>query len=87
MYTVYIIKSDKSGNYYIGFTSDLQDRLKHHNSGATKSTRSNRPWLLVYKEEFSDKKSAWLWERQIKRYKGGEAFKKLISSPQNGGVA
>lgn len=78
MYTVYIIQSDKSGNYYIGFTSDLSDRLKHHNSGANKSTKNNRPWSLIYKEQFVDKKSAWLREKEIKSYKGGNAFKKLI---------
>jgi len=83
MYTVYIIKSEKNERYYVGFTNNIGDRLSHHNSGATTSTRSGRPWSIVYREQFSDKKSAWLRERQIKKYKGGEAFKKLI----NGGFA
>ncbi|MCK5060158.1 MAG: GIY-YIG nuclease family protein [Candidatus Pacebacteria bacterium] len=83
MYIVYIIKSEKSGRYYVGFTNNIENRLTHHNSGATVSTRAGRPWLVVYQEKFSDKKSAWLRERQIKKYKGGEAFKKLI----NGGFA
>jgi putative endonuclease len=58
-------------------------RLKHHNSGANKSIKRNRPWLLLYKEQFTNNKSAWLREKQIKSYKGGNAFKKLI----HGGVA
>lgn len=36
------------------------------------------PWEIVYKESFQTKKEAWLRERQIKSYKGGVAFKKLI---------
>ena len=84
MYTVYILKSERTGKYYVGFTSSLDNRLRHHNSGATTSTRNGRPWRVIYTEVFSDKKSAWLREHQIKRYKGGEAFKRLIN---NGGVA
>ena len=83
MFYVYILQSEKNGRYYIGYTSNLADRLRHHNSGANKSTKPHRPWKLIYHESYEDKKSAWLREEQIKSYKGGEAFKKLI----NGGVA
>lgn len=79
MFTVYIIQSKSSGRYYIGFTSDMNSRLIQHNSGANKSTKGRGPWAVVHTELFEDKKSAWLRERQIKSYKGGEAFKKLIS--------
>ena len=79
MFTVYIIKSEPSGRYYVGFTSNIDDRLKHHNSNATKSTKGKGPWKLVYQEQFSEKRAAWLREREIKSYKGGNAFKKLIN--------
>ncbi len=78
MFIVYIIKSEKLGRYYIGYTENLIDRLRHHNSGATRSTKHGIPWRVIYKENFSDKRSAWLREKQIKSYKGGEAFQKLI---------
>ncbi len=83
MFTVYVIQSSNMKRYYIGFTSDLEARLRHHNSGANRSTANRGPWKVIYKEEFQDKKSAWLREKQIKSYKGGEAFKKLL----HGGVA
>ncbi|OGI63762.1 endonuclease [Candidatus Nomurabacteria bacterium RIFCSPLOWO2_01_FULL_41_21] len=83
MYYVYILRSGSNNKYYIGYTSDLNQRIKSHNSGRNKSTKVGIPWKVVHNEQFEDKKSAWLREKQIKDYKGGEAFKKLI----NGGVA
>ncbi|HUY69712.1 MAG TPA: GIY-YIG nuclease family protein [Candidatus Tyrphobacter sp.] len=82
-YYVYIIQSKKTGRYYIGLTSDIEERLRHHNSGANKSTKGRGPWVLIHKELYKTKREAWERERQIKSYKGGEAFKKLI----DGGVA
>jgi len=78
MYTVYIIKSEKTKQYYIGVTSDVKQRLRHHNSGANRWTKNKSPWKVIYTEDFEDKDLAWKREKQIKSYKGGEAFKKLI---------
>ena len=77
MFSVYIIKN-RTNNYYVGFTSNIDKRLKHHNSNKSRSTKNKGPWKLVHIEVFNDKKSAWLREKQIKNYKGGEAFKKLV---------
>jgi len=84
MFIVYIIQSLNTGRYYIGTTSNLEQRLRHHNSGANKSTCNRGPWVVVYQELFEDKTKAWLREKQIKKYKSGEAFKKLVN---NGEVA
>ena len=77
MYYVYIIENNIR-KHYIGVTSDLVQRSRHHNSGANRSTKNKGPWIIIYTEEFKDKKTAWFREKQIKKYKGGEAFKKLI---------
>ncbi len=79
MCIVYIIQSLKTKKYYIGITSDINQRIKHHNSGANKSTKNKGPWILVYQEIFPNKNQAWLREKQIKKYKSGEAFKKLVN--------
>ncbi len=84
MYKVYIIRSLTSDKFYIGVTSDIKQRLRHHNSGANRSTKGRGPWKLVYYEELDNKESAWKRERQMKNYKGGEAFKKLLN---NGRIA
>ena len=38
------------------------------------------PWKIVYTETFKTKSEAYKRELQIKSYKGGNAFKKLIKS-------
>lgn len=78
MYIVYIIQNRETKRYYVGYTEDLQDRLRRHKQGRNTSTKSSGEWTIVHTEEFSDKVSAWKRERQIKKYKGGEAFKKLV---------
>lgn len=78
MYFVYILKSTVQGRCYVGYAEDVLSRLKKHNGGANKSTRPFRPWQVIYTEQFPDKKSAWLREHQIKSYKGGAAFHRLL---------
>lgn len=79
MYYVYILKSEITGKHYIGSTSDIETRLLYHNKGINRSTKHGVPWKLIYSEKLPNKHSALTRERQIKNYKGGEAFKKLIS--------
>ena len=78
MYSTYILRSKLNGKYYVGYTSDLDQRIKHHNSGKNISTRKYIPWEIAYTESFKTKKEAWLREHQIKSYKGGVAFKNLL---------
>ncbi|HCJ52641.1 MAG TPA: endonuclease [Candidatus Kerfeldbacteria bacterium] len=59
MYTVYIIQSQKTLHYYIGVTREINQRMRHHNSGANRSTKGKGPWRLVYREVCQDKQSAW----------------------------
>lgn len=82
MFYVYIIRSEKNSKYYVGYTSNIVNRLISHNKGNNRSTKIGRPWKLILSEEYKTRTEAWKRERQIKRYKGGSAFQKLI-----GGVA
>jgi putative endonuclease len=72
-------KNEQTGRYYIGSTNNIKRRLSEHNRGQTLSTRRKGHWILIYQEVFTDKLKAQKREKQIKSYKGGEAFKKLIS--------
>ena len=52
-YTVYALRSLVDNRIYVGFTSDLERRLKEHNSGKTQSTKGCRPWELFFTEEIT----------------------------------
>ena len=58
MYHVYILKSERNGKHYIGYTEDLETRLLAHNSGKVRSTKAYKPYKLIYKEEYEDKNIA-----------------------------
>ena len=86
-YVTYIIFSPSHNRYYIGSTQNIEKRLKKHNSGGTKSTKPYKPWVLVYMEVFQNKSKACKREFEIKAYKHGEAFKRLLrSNPASGGT-
>ena len=78
MFFVYILRSQKTERYYTGHTANIDKRLKEHNSGKVRSTKAYVPWEIVYSEKFESKSEAFQREMQIKKYKSGEAFKKLI---------
>ncbi|MBW8050621.1 MAG: GIY-YIG nuclease family protein [Cytophagales bacterium] len=78
MYYVYVLESQKDEKYYIGYTSNVEKRVEYHNAGLQRSTRHRRPFKLIYKEAFEDKTKALKREKQIKSYKGEEAFRRLI---------
>ena len=85
MSCVYIIQSKISQKFYTGSTrEDSPDkRLFSHNAGKTKSTKSGRPWVLVYTEKHLDYSTARKRELFLKTGVGRQLAKKLI----NGGVA
>jgi putative endonuclease len=59
LFYVYVLRSLKNSKWYIGYTSKLpSEKLAEHNGGATRWTRHNRPFILVYHETFSDAKAA-----------------------------
>ncbi|NWG14593.1 MAG: GIY-YIG nuclease family protein [Acidobacteria bacterium] len=65
---VYILQSLADGRYYIGQTSDLQNRLQRHNAGRCSFTRSRGPWQLVHSETFTSRAEAMRRERQLKKH-------------------
>lgn len=80
MYTVYILQSELKGIYYTGHTKDIQERLQRHNNGRVKSTKHGVPWKIVHLEKYQTKAEASKRELEIKSYKSGIKFKKLVSS-------
>jgi putative endonuclease len=49
-FVVYVLLSEKYGNFYTGYTKDINNRLANHNDGFVKSTKHRRPLQLIYFE-------------------------------------
>ncbi len=79
MYFVYIIKSEITNKYYIGCTSNLEKRFEQHNKGENYSTKKYVPWKLICYSIFLEQKEAFNYEKKVKSYKGGNAFKRIIN--------
>jgi putative endonuclease len=79
MYYVYLLCSNtKSDQLYIGYTEDLENRLKKHNAGEVQSTKPYRPWGLIYYEAFTNKKDAKQRERYLKTTKGRRTLRLML---------
>ena len=73
MYYTYVLHSEKYNKIYIGYTSNLDERLKSHNELGQKGwTIKFRPWTLVFFEKFDTKSEATKREIQLKSAKGRE---------------
>lgn len=70
MYKVYILESLKDGSLYTGITDDLFERLKSHNSGLNKYSKTKRPFKIVWYCVFKNKSKALLFEKYLKQGSG-----------------
>jgi putative endonuclease len=66
MFYMYVLKSKKDIELYIGSTNDLRKRLKEHNSGNVRSTKIRIPFELVYYEAYKAEKDAREREQNLK---------------------
>lgn len=80
MYYVYIIKANKNSWYYVGFTKNLTKRLIEHNSGKVRSTKSHKPFRLVYAQKVSGAAKARNLEKYLKVRFNKEALLDLLNN-------
>lgn len=83
MYYVYMLYSAVVDRYYVGQTSNLEDRLKRHNQGRSKYTKSGIPWNLVYKESFETRSESMKREIKLKQSKSREHLVREINTERN----
>ncbi|MGR3175088.1 MAG: GIY-YIG nuclease family protein [Candidatus Scalindua sp.] len=77
MFYIYVLKSKKDNSQYIGLSQNTEERLKEHNAGRVKSTKSKRPWRLLYKESCATRLDARKREKYLKSA-AGRRFRKEI---------
>lgn len=82
MYYVYILLSEKDSRTYVGYTKNLEERLKLHNSGQVKATKHRRPLQLIFSEAFDAKQEAKKRELWWKSSSGRREMKKVFAVMQ-----
>ena len=84
MLQVYALYSSKFDKIYIGYSSNLPERIKSHNEFGTKGwTIKFRPWELIYSESFDNKASALKREKELKSFSGREFIRTKIIKEKN----
>ena len=78
MYYVYVLLSQKDDNFYIGFTENIAQRLDEHNAGKNVSTRTRRPFQLIYCEGHTSKSDAFRREKYFKTTKGKTTLRQIL---------
>ncbi|MBW6535545.1 MAG: GIY-YIG nuclease family protein [Mariniphaga sp.] len=74
------MQSELDESFYIGYSSNLEQRLQYHNSGKSRYTSKKMPWKLVYTENFETRSEALKREKFLKKQRNREFYKKLINN-------
>jgi putative endonuclease len=75
---VYILEGLRNGRYYIGSTTNLEARLRHHQNRLTPSTSGYGGVRLVLSQEFSTFSEARIIEGKLKKLKRRDYIKKIV---------
>ena len=78
MFYVYVLKSLKNGDLYIGYSSNLKNRFKSHTEGFVTTTKGYRPWELVYYEGCKEKTDATRREIELKKHQIKDNLRKQL---------
>ena len=83
MYYVYLIQSNAPEcRRYVGFSSNLRQRLSDHNQGKLPSTAKHGPWQLVTYLGFSSKRQALAFEHYLKSGSGHAFAQRRLWMPK-----
>ena len=80
MYWAYVLEN-LHGQFYVGQTGDLRERLHDHNLGdkiSGKYTRKHGPWSIVWSEAHPTRSAAMARERQIKAMKSARWIRETL---------
>ena len=83
-YYVYVIENDQDQSWYIGFTSNFENRIKEHNAGKSPYTSKKQgKWKIIYTECYLSKKDALGREEFLKSGSGRRFLKNQLKNYLN----
>ena len=78
MFTVYVLHSEKHNKIYIGYSSNLSERLVSHNVLGNSWTSRFRPWSVVLSESYATKEAALKREKSLKAGHGRKWIREFL---------
>jgi predicted GIY-YIG superfamily endonuclease len=79
MFYVYLIQSESFPDQrYVGFTTNLRERLATHNAGGSVHTAKYKPWKLISYHAFADERRARELEYYLKSGSGRAFARKRL---------
>jgi len=78
MWYVYVLLSQRTEQWYIGSTKDLQKRILRHNTKKNKSTKYGVPWRIIYYEASLKREDARAREKYLKSGMGRRYLKNRL---------
>jgi putative endonuclease len=66
------------GNLYIGYTTNLKNRLQKHQNGEVLSTSPRRPFELIFYEGYKNMEDAKRGEGYLKTSKGKSSLRMML---------
>ena len=68
-YFVYMLENTSSvyKKTYVGYTKNLKERLKKHNSNKGAKSTKGFKWKVIFKRKFSSKSKAMSYEHKLKK--------------------
>ena len=79
-YYVYILQSEKDGEFYTGYTKDLKLRFEQHQKGLVESTKNRQTLKLIYSEACLNQQDATHREKYLKSYYGKMFIRNRLKS-------
>jgi len=76
---VYVIYSEKLHKRYIGSSKDIDRRIREHNLGKSKFTKSGIPWRLIYRESYQTYSEARKRELFLKSGAGRKLLDRILN--------
>jgi putative endonuclease len=67
---VYVLLSETDGQFYTGYTLNLNNRISDHNNGRVSSTKFRTPLKLIYFEGCLNQQDATRREKYLKSGNG-----------------
>lgn len=74
----FILYSQRDKGLYIGYTTNIKNRLKEHAEGSVISTKARRPFKLIFLESYVNKGDAMRREKYLKTTVGRKMLKVML---------